>query len=358
MRVLQLIDSLETGGAERVAINIANSLSSKIENSFLCSTRKEGPLKSSISSDVNFLFLNKKGTIDLKAIMRLRRFVKSNKIDIIHAHSTSFFLATLIKGLYPKVKIVWHDHYGNSDYLEERASRGLVFCSRYFSQVFSVNKKLEHWGKENLNGGNVSYLPNFAVRNAEKAVTELKGESRKRIVCLANLRPQKDHFTLIDTFAEVVKKHPEWTLHCVGKDLSDDYSEAVKNRIEALNLKSKVFIYGNKIDTVNILGQCEIGVLSSKSEGLPLSLLEYGLSNLAIVTTNVGECSQVVTHKENGLLVPVKNNEALKMALVFLIENEKNRKNYAVQFHSHILQNYSEKEQMLQVINAYREILK
>ena len=205
MRVLQLIDTLEAGGAERVAVNLANALSNEIESSFLCATRKEGLLKEAISTEVQYLFLNKTKTIDLKAIKCLSTFVRKNKIDTIHAHSSSFFLATIIKFLNPKILVVWHDHYGNTEFIEKRKYKALRFCSKYFAHIFSVNKVLEVWAKQNLRNKNVSYLPNFATLNKTKALTTLKGVSDKRIVCLANFRPQKDHVTLIEAFKEVLK---------------------------------------------------------------------------------------------------------------------------------------------------------
>ena len=52
MRVLQLIDSLHPGGAERVSVNIANALVENIDKSFLCVTREEGILKESLTPSV------------------------------------------------------------------------------------------------------------------------------------------------------------------------------------------------------------------------------------------------------------------------------------------------------------------
>ena len=75
MKVLQLIDSLEAGGAERVAVNYANGLLDHLDGSYLCTTRAEGLLKSSLNKAVGYLFLNKKSTLDFKAILRLYRFV-------------------------------------------------------------------------------------------------------------------------------------------------------------------------------------------------------------------------------------------------------------------------------------------
>ncbi|GAL61464.1 glycosyltransferase [Algibacter lectus] len=91
MKVLQLIDSLEAGGAERVAVNYANGLVHMIDASYLCTTRAEGLLKGELNKDVGYLFLNKKKTIDVKAIKRLHQFIKNEDIDIIHAHGSSFF---------------------------------------------------------------------------------------------------------------------------------------------------------------------------------------------------------------------------------------------------------------------------
>ena len=357
MRVLQLIDSLETGGAERVAVNLANAMVSEIDESFLCATRKEGLLKKSLISDVGYLFLNKQKTIDLKAIKSLSTFVKLNNISLIHAHSTSFFLATIVKIMNKKVSIIWHDHYGNSEFLKNRKYVVLKLCSKYFSHIFSVNKALENWVKQKLKMENVSYLPNFATVNKSLSVTKLNGVSGKRVVCLANLRPQKDHFTLIEAFKGVVNSNPDWTLHCVGKDFSDAYAKNVKSKIKALGLEKSVFLYGSKPDVFNILSQCEIGVLSSKSEGLPIALLEYGLAGLGIIATKVGECDNVVFNNYNGLLVNALDDKELLKALILYIENEDLRKEHSSRYKTYIQENFSKKSQIENILKIYKSVI-
>ena len=76
MKVLQLIDSLETGGSERMAVAYANELVDLIDTSFLCVTRKEGLLKSTVDPGVRYLFLNKKRTLDFKAISNVQCYLK------------------------------------------------------------------------------------------------------------------------------------------------------------------------------------------------------------------------------------------------------------------------------------------
>lgn len=358
MRVLQLIDSLNAGGAERVAVNIANALSAETEGSFLCTTRKEGLLKESLSQNVGYLFLNKTKTIDFKAIKRLNGFVKSNNIDIIHAHSTSFFLATIIRLINPKIRIIWHDHYGNSEFLDNRKHGALKWCSKYFSHIFSVNKSLQTWSQHVLKFKNTSYLPNFAAVNKTHAVTNLNGTSGKRIVCLANLRPQKDHITLFLAFKEVLKSYPNWTLHCVGKSFKDDHSKHIDSKINELSLEDSVYMYGSKPDVFNILKQSEIGVLSSKSEGLPLALLEYGFAKLAVVATKVGECETVISNNENGLLVDASASIEMASALISYIENEDLRHTFAKRYNKHVEENYSQNAQIEAILKVYKSHIK
>ena len=66
MRIVQIIDSLEAGGAERMAVSFANALSSEIAFSGLLATRNEGALKSQIDEKVHYSFLNKKHNFDFK----------------------------------------------------------------------------------------------------------------------------------------------------------------------------------------------------------------------------------------------------------------------------------------------------
>ena len=112
MRIVQIIDSLEAGGAERMAVNYANALANEIDFSALVVTRKEGDLRNQINTNVPYLFLNKGSALDIIALLQLRKFILKNNIEIIHAHGTSFFFAFLLKLVLPSVKLVWHDHLG------------------------------------------------------------------------------------------------------------------------------------------------------------------------------------------------------------------------------------------------------
>lgn len=342
MRIVQLIDSLEAGGAERMSVNHANALSKTIAFSGLVATRKEGTLKEKFEEKVNYLFLNKRSTFDIKAILKLRKYIICNNVTIIQAHSSSFFLAVLVKLTLPSVKIIWHDHYGNSDFLEARPKYLLKLASFFFSGIIAVNEKLRTWGLETLHCKNGIYLPNFAtIENEVPLHTLLQGQEGKRILCLANLRPQKNHFLLLDVASRLKESHPDWSFHLLGKDFQDSYSEELKMNLKKQQLENHVFVYDSHSDVTAVLAQVQIGVLTSNSEGLPVALLEYGLHKKSVVLTNVGQIAAVIENNENGFLVPPNNIELFYSRLVELIEDKLLQEIFAEKLYQKIVDHFS-----------------
>ena len=356
MRILQLIDTLEAGGAERVAVNIANALVDEVEASFLCVTRREGALKNNLKLEVGYLFLERSFTLDISAIKRLNAFVKHHSITHIHAHATSFFIGVIIKILNPKLKFIWHDHYGESEFLEQRPKTVLKLCSRYFNHIFCVNSKLKVWAEQNLKTKSVSYLPNFAELDHQPAITKLKGVSNKRIVCLANLRPQKDHLTLLKAFKHLNHEYPEWSLHLIGQDFQDDYSKSIVNYIKEAQLSKSVFVYGSCPDIRAILSQCDIAVLPSKSEGLPLALVEYGLAKRPTIATNVGDCNLVISNESEGILIEPQNSSVLKTAIKIYINTPEKAKLAGEQLNLKVKAEFSKQAAIKKIVNVYQSI--
>src|SRR5271163_3758248 len=91
--VMNIIDTLVAAGAERVAVNIVNHLPRDKYVPYLCTTRADGPLDALVAADVGRLRLERASRFDFSAVMRLRRFIESNDIRIVHAHSSALFIA-------------------------------------------------------------------------------------------------------------------------------------------------------------------------------------------------------------------------------------------------------------------------
>ena len=352
MRIIQIIDSLEAGGDERMAVNYANTLVNEIEFSGIVATRKEGALLDEINENVSYLFLNKKSKLDFGALFRLRSFIIKNKVSIVHAHSTSFFLGFLLKLIHPSLKLFWHNHHGNSQSLPKKKILILKFIALFFNGVIAVNQELEVWVEQQLKAKNVIYLPNFPVKEiGMEARTILKGKHKKRIVSLANLRSDKNHFLLLEVARKLKLSYPDWTFHLVGKDFEDDYSKQISRLIREYDLEENVFFYGSQQDIENILGQASIAVLTSQFEGLPVALLEYGLYKKAVVVTNVGEIPTIVQHKFNGFIVDSNKPDLFYESLVDLITNEELRSDFGSALYNTIQTSYTAESVIKKYLN-------
>lgn len=304
IRIIQLIDSLEPGGAERMAVTIANTLATSVAFSGIVVTRLEGSLASTISPKVPYLFLKKSSTFDIGALLRFRKFVQQNKVHVVHAHGSSYFFAVLLKLTLPSLRVFWHDHLGNRVH-EERSNFFIVLASYFFSGVFTVNQALQTWALHHLKTDAVQFIPNFIEENAtENHETFLKGTVGKRIVLLANLRAPKNHALALAAFSKSNIADLGWTLHFVGKDSNDAYATTLKNAIAVDSLESSVFIYGSCTDVHHILQQSDVGLLTSTYEGFPVTLLEYGNANLLVICSDVGYCSQLIENAVTGICFP------------------------------------------------------
>ena len=357
MRILQVIDSLEIGGAEKMSVNFANALASCNHFSGLIATRKEGRLKSQIDEKVHYLFLDKKRVFDFKALLKMRRFCVTNKVEVLHAHSSSFFLACLLKIILPHLKIIWHDHNGVGNIPKKDGTLYIQLMSVFFSGIISVNQQLKYWAKKKLFCKKIIYLPNFTIPSTFSATlktTTLYGNEGKRILCLANLRYQKNHFLLIEVAKQLKLHFTEWTLHFVGKDFQDDYSSKLKEMVIQHDLLETVYFYGSREDVDHIINQCEIAVFSSNSEGLPVALLEYGLQSKAVLSTKVGEIPMIIQDGENGFLVDVNDSESFYNCLERLITDQLLRKKLGQNLYQVIHENHSKEK----VINDYMIWLK
>jgi len=355
MKILHLIDSLNAGGAERMAVGYVNALAQRGVEAYLWSTREEGILKDTLSPKVHYHFLNRKGPIGLKVLLKASYLIRQEKIQIIHAHSTSWFFGTLLKWLNPSVRLVWHDHFGSRKESQKPSNRVLIFCSKYFDTSIAVNEDLLNWHKEYLKKKNSNYLPNFVVNDSINQNVNRSDRKSKVIIYVANLREPKNHGNLINAFALVHKNHPEWKLWLVGKVSNDNYSQSLTDLIDKNDVIGSIQILGERSDVFELLNNAEIGVLSSDMEGLPMTILEYALAGLPVVTTDVGYCAEVIGN--HGKVIPPKNPEALVEALEFYINHPDKRAEDGVQLNKHVLAHYTQEAVIPEVLKIYRRLI-
>jgi glycosyltransferase involved in cell wall biosynthesis len=201
-------------------------------------------------------------------------------------------------------------------------------------------------------------VPNFVIAPLTSSVpVALPGTVGKRIVCVANLRPEKDHLTLLDAMKGVVQSEPAASLLLVGNETDSAHVVKVKERIQQNSLNHNVFLLGCRNDVGNILYGCDIGVLSSASEGMPLALLEYGMAGLPVVSTRVGQCAYVLDEGRAGFLVEPGKPDELTTALLQFLTSKNLRRTVGTKFKDRVTQEYGERVAVSRICGIYESLL-
>jgi glycosyltransferase involved in cell wall biosynthesis len=362
IRVAHIVDSLSAGGAEQMAVNFTNGLNRKGVPVWLIATRKGGILEGKVNEGVGLVKLEKKNAADIITFLQLLATVRRNDINIVHAHSSSVVWATLLKLFRPKLKVVWHDHYGNSEMLAQRPKAVLKMLAPFWSFVYSVNGKLQDWAVAQLGvpKQNTLFLNNFAaLTDTGLAVPEMEKMEFKGVtnfVCVANLRPQKDHANLLRAFALYKEGGGCGILHLIGVNPGDAYATGLLSDIGKHAYAGSILYHGAQSNTGPWLKYMQVGILPSISEGLPVSLLEYGLAGLTVVATAVGQIAEVLQDGKFGYLVPAGDSLALAQAMTNA-ESECVGGHDVRKFKGHVEKNYSEDAALAEIMSRYRNCL-
>src|SRR5437667_7617206 len=132
MHILHVIDGLCLGGAERMLVDIANATVARGNRASVCVTRSSTDMAGFLDSKVPLHVLHRSGRFDLKALRSFAALVKSERVELLHAHGRSTFsmLALLKVTGWLKVPIVLHDHYGTIE-LDTAIPTWFRFAGRY-----------------------------------------------------------------------------------------------------------------------------------------------------------------------------------------------------------------------------------
>ena len=323
-----------------MCVNIANVLCEQGYDVQVCSTRAGGPLEKFINKGVKYYVLNKQSSLDIIAFRKLLNILKTERISVIHSHSSSIFWAIAAKIFTKNLKVLWHDHLG-----ARINDRKKIFFYKLISSeidgIISVNNELASWSRNNMKvpRERIVMINNFPMLNIirEKRDTEVFS-----IVCLANIRPQKDHAMLIKAIGLLAAQDLATKLKVIlaGSYAEDEYYYELRTLVDNMGLGEIIEFRGQVEDTATLLASADCGVLSSVSEGLPVSLLEYGMAGLPVVVTDVGQCAEVVGKGLYGKVVAPGNPGETAKALEWIIENRSQSEEMGVQFQNHVKSGY------------------
>jgi glycosyltransferase involved in cell wall biosynthesis len=155
------------------------------------------------------------------------------------------------------------------------------------------------------------------------------------LVYVGRLEPVKNHALLLNAFRAALWSMPGLRLWMVG-----DGSErtALEGLAAELNISAQVKFWGQKLDVAPFFSAADAFIMSSKSEGLPMSLLQAFSLGLPAIVTDVGGMAEVVRLAQAGFTVPVSDPAGMAAAILQLAASDAERKRFSMNaeeaFHS------------------------
>jgi glycosyltransferase involved in cell wall biosynthesis len=140
------------------------------------------------------------------------------------------------------------------------------------------------------------------------------------VALVATVRPIKDHATFLRAARLVLDRHPGTRFFAIGKHEPPYFTE-LQSLADELNIAEHVRWFGPVDNPLSILAHCDLGVLSSRSEGFSNALLDYAVAGLATVATDVGGTPEVVEDGRTGFLVPPQSPERMADRICQLLQD-------------------------------------
>lgn len=354
LRIAFILERLGNGGAERVTAALANFY---CENDLAdvhvftyISEENEYKLNSSVKRHT--LNANKGRVRDLVSkVEYLTREIRKIAPDVVISLATpKTSILLFVLSVYRKYKLIISERNDPNQYPKEKMykflrniaykrSEGVVFQTEEAKHCFS----------------NAIQAKSIVIPNPISAGLPIRtdgSEREKRIVNFCRLEPQKNIRLLIDAFADVHKKYPEFILDLYGD------GEEKKSLIEyaaQLHLEDDIYFHGFEKDIHNKIINAYMFVSSSDYEGISNSMLEALAIGLPTICTDcpIGGAHMAIVNGENGILVPVKDRKALHEAMEKIIQN-KELMNHLSQNAMRIRDKYS----VSQIANKWLDFIK
>lgn len=302
-RVAFVVTELRPGGMERLVTHLAIGLSDRGVSVLVICLHNAGRLSSLLlDKNIPVVALNSTGGKDVKCLYRLWRQLKQFQPTHIHIHDYASLpyagLANLCAGHRPLLFTAHGLLYEGFEPLKKR----LRFFSRFFTAVSAVSLKVSQrhqaylgWGKEVTIIEN-GVPPVVVSEKKRRQVRQELGCTDDTVLFLAmgNTRPEKAFEDLLAAVALLRKTQQVFLVAIAGTLEENAYCEGLLDQLEQLGVSRHCQFLGFRDDTAALYSAADCFVLSSRSEGLPMVILEAMTAGLPVISTNVGGISDAV----------------------------------------------------------------
>lgn len=278
---------------------------------------------------------------DFVALIRLVRFFRREKFDIIHTHTPKASLLGQVAAIIADVPIRVNTIHGF--YFQDNSPRLKRFLFIIIEKIiaqcvdltFTVNREdIKTAVKENIaSPESVTYLGDGVdlnhfdpARFSSDFIRDKKEKlsinpNKKIIGIVARLVKEKGYFDLFAAFENVLKKFPDTVLLVVGPVEPEKIDGINPDIVKEYGIEKNVIFLGELDDVVELYPLMDVFVLPSYREGLGLSILEASAMEVPVIATDIRGCREAVDDGVTGILIPPKNPEKLASAITHLFTN-------------------------------------
>lgn len=367
MKVLHILDSLNRGGAETLELDVCRNASENGLDLNFAATGG-GTLEEDFkNSGVPFFRLQRHLPIDFAVVRKLRKIIKTEKINVVHTHQAVEGLHAFLAVRRTNVKLVLTFHGGTLyDWKNHRTLRFLI--PRTDANVV-VSESLKKWHEKTDKFDTSSFKVIYnGVDEKRLAPT---GKSLKKELGLANNvrligmignfynEKRKDQMTLCKALPKIFAEFPN--VHCVfaGKVVNG----AEEKQIDCLNfclenkIADRVHFLGGRSDVPDILSELEVFVFSSFHEGLPIAACEAMLAKVPLIISDIKPLLEISENGKFAEVFPLQNDEILSEKIVKLLKNNDLREDVANRAFQFAKENFSIEAHLRELKKLYEKIL-
>ena len=369
-RIFFLLDSLNVGGTETQAVELARRLDPADYEVTLGCLRARGPLLERLqNSAVSLREFHPNGGMDspggIYQLLRLTVFLRRGKFEVVHTHDVWSNLLGVPAARLAGVPVIISSR-RDLAHLDWYQSKRRVWLRRIqnLSAVVLANATPI---REALIAEDMFAPEKVRVIHNGIDVEKFARVNRDRdrilpgvghgtlIVLVGNMHSDvKGHPLIISAAPAIVGEFPDTRFVFVGDGAR---RQEFEHQASALGLAQNVMFLGQRNNIPEILACCDIGILPSKAEGLPNAVLEYMAAGLPAVASNVGGNSEIIRDGITGLLVPPQDSQALSSALLRLLREPVLARCVAESGQAYVRENFSFERLIEEVDSLYSELL-
>ncbi len=317
-------DITRTGGTERVSIILANALTKEpsLNISILSLTEGGDATFFPLDETIPRTCMSKKwitpGPGYLPLIPKLKKYLQKNDIDLIIDIDIVLDVLSVpaSKGL--KTKVISWEHFNymfEQGYLYRRAI--LKHCTAKSDATVTLTNKDAQAHRDAFPSKNMILSINNPVEMPGKPAKKIK--RKKAILTVGSLSKRKGTDLLIETAGSVLPDHPDWRWYVLG-DGPD--KKMLLASIRENGLEGQLIAKGETPDTDYYYDRASIYCLTSRTEGLPMVLLEAKAHGLPAVSFDLHTGpADIIDDGLNGILVPPEDTGAMAKALSNLMDD-------------------------------------